>query len=51
MSICRKVPISRERREVNEFYLNLRNFMNIYELVDEHYVRVFDHEEDGLLQA
>lgn len=36
-----------ERREVNEFYLNLRNFMNIYELVDEHYVVYSEHEEDG----
>ena len=36
-----------ERREVSEFYLNLRNFMNIYELVDEHYVIYSEHEEDG----
>lgn len=36
-----------ERKEVTEFYLNLRNFMNIYELVDEHYVIYSEHEEDG----
>lgn len=36
-----------ERKEVSEFYLNLRNFMNIYELVDEHYVVYSEHEEDG----
>lgn len=36
-----------ERGEVSEFYLNLRNFMNIYELVDEHYVIYSEHEEDG----
>ena len=42
-----KSPDFPERREVNEFYLNLRNFMNIYELVDEHYVVYSEHEEDG----
>ena len=36
-----------ERKEISEFYLNLRNFMNIYELVDEHYVIYSEHEEDG----
>lgn len=36
-----------ERKEVTEFYLNLRNFMNMYELVDEHYVIYSEHEEDG----
>ncbi len=36
-----------ERKEVTEFYLNLRNFMSIYELVDEHYVIYSEHEEDG----
>lgn len=36
-----------ERGAVTEFYLNLRNFMNIYELVDEHYVIYSEHEEDG----
>ena len=42
-----KSPDFPEHREVNEFYLNLRNFMNIYELVDEHYVVYSEHEEDG----
>ena len=42
-----KSPDFPERREVNEFYLNLRNFMNIYELVDEHYVVYSEREEDG----
>ena len=42
-----KSPDFPDRREVNEFYLNLRNFMNIYELVDEHYVVYSEHEEDG----
>lgn len=36
-----------ERKAVTEFYLNLRNFMNIYELVDEHYVIYSEHDEDG----
>lgn len=36
-----------ERKAVTEFYLNLRNFMNIYELVDEHYVIYTEHAEDG----
>ncbi|MGN0351462.1 MAG: ATP-dependent DNA helicase [Roseburia sp.] len=36
-----------ERKEVTEFYLELRNFINIYELVDEHYVIYSEHEEDG----
>lgn len=36
-----------ERKEVTEFYLNLRNFMNIYELVDENYEIYSEHEEDG----
>lgn len=36
-----------ERKEVVDFYLNLRNFMNMYELVDEHYVIYSEHEEDG----
>lgn len=36
-----------ERKEVTEFYFNLRNFMNMYELVDEHYVIYSEHEEDG----
>lgn len=36
-----------ERKEVAEFYLNLRNFMNVYELLDEHYVIYSEHTEDG----
>lgn len=36
-----------ERKELQEFYLNLRSFMSIYELVDEHYVIYTEHEEDG----
>ncbi len=36
-----------ERKKITEFYLNLRNFMNIYERVDEHYVIYSEHEEDG----
>ncbi|MBO5071313.1 MAG: ATP-dependent DNA helicase, partial [Roseburia sp.] len=36
-----------ERKEVTEFYLNLRNFMNTYELVDENYEIYSEHEEDG----
>lgn len=42
-----KGPDFPERKEVVEFYLNLRNFMNIYELVDEHYEIYSEHEEDG----
>lgn len=36
-----------ERKEVNDFYLNLRKFMNTYELLDEHYCIYSEHEEDG----
>lgn len=36
-----------EQKTVTEFYLNLRNFINIYELVDEHYVIYSEHEADG----
>lgn len=35
------------RKEILEFYLNLRNFMNIHDLVDEHYVIYTQHQEDG----
>lgn len=35
------------KKEVTEFYLNLRNFLNIYERVDERYVIYAEHEEDG----
>lgn len=43
----RKAGEFAERKEVNEFYFHLRNFMNIYELVDERYVIYSEHEEDG----
>ena len=33
--------------EVSDFYFALRNFLNIYERVDEHYVIYTQHEEDG----
>jgi Rad3-related DNA helicase len=36
-----------ERKEVTEFYLNLRSFMNMHDLVDENYVIYSEHEEDG----
>ncbi len=36
-----------ERRAVTDFYFRLRNFRNIYELVDERYVIYTEHGEDG----
>lgn len=36
-----------ERKTVTEFYLNLRNFIKIYDLVDERYVIYSEHEADG----
>lgn len=36
-----------KRKEVTEFYFNLRNFMNIHELLDDHYVIYSEHGEDG----
>lgn len=36
-----------DKKEVTEFYLNLRNFLSIYERVDERYVIYTEHEEDG----
>lgn len=36
-----------ERDEVMEFYFGLRNFLNIYELVDDNYVIYSSMEEDG----
>lgn len=42
-----KGPEFPERKEVQDFYLNLRDFMNTYELVDEHYVIYSEFEEDG----
>lgn len=35
-----------ERREVSEFYFGLRNFISIYERVDDHYVIYTEHTED-----
>ena len=35
-----------ERKEVSEFYFGLRNFSNMYERVDEHYVIYTEHMED-----
>lgn len=42
-----KTPEFREQKAVNDFYFALRDFMNIYELVDERYVIYSEHEEDG----
>ena len=36
-----------ERDDVMEFYFGLRNFLNIYELVDENYIIYSSMEEDG----
>lgn len=36
-----------EKEEMNDFYFSLRNFLNIYERVDEHYVIYTQHDEDG----
>lgn len=36
-----------ERKTVTEFYLNIRNFFYMYELVDSHYVIYSEHTEDG----
>ena len=36
-----------ERKTLTEFYLNIRNFLNIYERVDSHYVIYSEHVEDG----
>lgn len=35
------------RDEVCDFYYEVRNFLNIYERVDEHYVIYAEHAEDG----
>ena len=35
------------QREVTEFYLKLRHFLNIYERMDERYVIYAEHGEDG----
>lgn len=36
-----------EKKEVLDFYFAVRNFLNMYELVDEHYVIYTQMEEDG----
>lgn len=36
-----------EKKEVQEFYLELRHFLNMYERVDENYVVYTEHEADG----
>lgn len=36
-----------DKKKVVEFYLNLRNFLSIYEGADERYVTYTEHEEDG----
>lgn len=35
------------RDVVLDFYFELRNFLNIYERVDEHYVIYGQHDEEG----
>ena len=35
------------KRDVMDFYFELRNFLNIYDLVDEHYVMYSELEADG----
>ena len=36
-----------EKKTVMDFYFSLRNFLNIYDLVDDHYVIYSQMEEDG----
>lgn len=36
-----------QRKEVSEFYLNLRHFLNIYDVLDENYVIYTDYNEEG----
>lgn len=36
-----------EKKEVQDFYLELRHFLNMYERVDENYVIYSEHEADG----
>lgn len=42
-----KAPEIPNQRSVTEFYLNLRNFINIYDLVDDHYVIYTEQEAGG----
>ncbi len=43
----RKEIVYPERKDVQEFYLNLRHFLNMYDLADENYVIYTEHEADG----
>lgn len=36
-----------ERKEISEFYLKLRHFMNMYEILDENYVIYTDFDVEG----
>ncbi len=36
-----------ERKDVMEFYFELRHFLNMYELMDKNYVAYADHDGDG----
>lgn len=36
-----------EKKDVVEFYLELRHFLNMYDLLDENYVIYTEHEPDG----
>lgn len=36
-----------ERKEISEFYFAVRNFLNMYERVDEHYVIYGEHTSEG----
>ena len=36
-----------ERKEISEFYLKLRHFMNMYEILDENYVIYTDFDGEG----
>lgn len=40
-------PDLTDKKDVMEFYFNLRNFLNIYERLDERYVIYTEHGEDG----
>lgn len=40
-----------ERKEVSEFYFAVRNFLNMYERVDEHYVIYGEHTAGGRIFA
>ena len=47
MSFCRRLMSFRGKKDVMDFYFELRNFLNIYDLVDEHYVMYSELEADG----